>query len=124
MTFVINVTYRTGDSLHTYTAHETLDYNWTNEKVVMKNMIAIKEHYEAYRTDNDRFYRDENYKPDFKTKWWYKKLDYFKENDVPFGLNLLKDDGEMFYYKCPWCGYFERLEEIEMGIKNFKIEIN
>ena len=91
--------------------------------VTPNNMVAIKEHYEAYRADNDRFYRDENYKPDFKTKWWYKKLDHLKEDDVPAGLNLLKDDGTMFYYHCPWCGYFAHLDEIEMSIKNFKITL-
>ena len=123
MTFTIKVTYKDGDSFHTYTSHETLDYNWTDEQVVIKNMIAIKEHYEAFRAANDSFYRDE-YKEDFKTKWWYKKNEYERDDDVPYGLNLMKDDGTLFYYHCPWCGYFEHLEEIEMGIKNFKIEIN
>lgn len=121
MEIVIKATYTDGDSLESYTEHETLDYNWTDEKVVVKNMVAIKEHYEAYRADN--FFRDENYKPDFKTKWWYKKLDHLKEDDVPAGLNLLKDDGTMFYYHCPWCGYFAHLDEIELCIKNFKITL-
>jgi len=123
MNFVINVTYRDGDSFHTYTSHETLDYNWTDEKVVVKNMIAIKEHYEAYRACSDSYYRDE-YTEEYKSKWWYQKGKYERENDAPYGLNLMKDDGTLFYYCCPWCSYFASLEEIEMGIKNFKIEIN
>ena len=45
MTFTINVTYHDGDSFNSYTEHETLDYNWQDEQVVIKNMIAIKEHY-------------------------------------------------------------------------------
>ena len=100
MTFTINVTYHDGDSFNSYTEHETLDYNWQDEQVVIKNMIAIKEHYEAFRANNDSFYRD-RYKDDFKKKWWYKRQEYDRLDDVPYGLNLMKDDGTLFYYHCP-----------------------
>lgn len=121
MEFVINVTYTDGDSFRSYTDHETLDYNWTNESVVAKNMIAIKEHYEAYMAENDYFHRDKK-NDDFKKKWWYVKPTE-KYSEVSYGLNLMKNDGTLFYYHCPWCGYFAHLKEIEMGIKNFKISL-
>ena len=121
MEIVINATYTDGDSLGSYTEHETLDYNWTDEKVVVKNMVAIKEHYEAFRAANDSWY--EKNTGDYKSKWWYNKDKCYRGEDVPYGLNLMKDDGSLFYYHCPWCGYFAHLDEIEMSIKNFKITL-
>ena len=123
MTLVINATYVDGNSFGSETYHETLDYNWTDEQVVIKNMIAIKEHYEVFSKSMGYWYGEEKTE-DYKKKWWYQKGKYDRDNEVPYGLNLMKDDGTLFYYYCPWCGYFAHLEEIEMGIKNFKIEMN
>ena len=121
MNFIIKATYRDGDSFNSYLDHETIDYGWENEKVVIENMIALKEHYEAYREDNNRFYRgDLDFDP--KTRWWYSKPIYGRDN-IDGGINLKRDDGTLFYYRCPWCGYFASLQDLTMGIKEFKIEL-
>lgn len=121
MNFIIKATYRDGDSFNSYLDHETIDYDWENEKVVIENMIALKEHYEAYREDNNRFYKgDLDFDP--KTRWWYSKPIYGRDN-IDGGINLKRDDGTLFYYRCPWCGYFASLQDLTMGIKEFKIEL-
>ena len=122
MKFIIKATYRDGDSFNTYTDQEILDYEWQDEKVVIKNMQAIKEHYEAYRSENDRWYTREG-TSDFTNKWWYAKPLYSKTEKIDAGLNLSLDDGTLVYYHCPWCGYFASLQDITMSIKEYKIEI-
>ena len=123
MKFVIKITYMDGDSFKSYIDHETLDYSWSDENVVVKNMIAIKEHYEAYRKSCG-YYSGEKDNEDYKSKWWYMKPKYYMESEFPCGLNLSLDDGSLFYYHCPWCGYFASLLEVEMGIKTLKFEFN
>lgn len=120
MKFIIKATYKDGDSFNSYLDRETLDYGWENEKVVIENMIALKEHYEAYRKDNDRFYGSIDFDP--KTRWWYSKPT-FRGDNIDEGINLKRDDGTLFYYRCPWCGYFASLQDLTMGIKEFKIEL-
>ena len=122
MKFVINITYKDGDSFSEYTEHETLDYNWENEKVVVENMMAIKEHYEAFRAWNNRWYEDER-NEECKKKWWY-ATPYCKNDVIDSGINLKLDDGSLVPYRCPWCSYFASLQDIELGFKQFKIEIN
>ena len=39
MEFVIKVTYKDGDSFNSYLDHETIDYGWQDEKIVIENMI-------------------------------------------------------------------------------------
>ena len=120
MNFVIKATYKDRDSFNSYLDHETIDYGWKNEEVVIENMIALKEHYEAYREDNNRWYGDDlGFDP--KTRWWYSNPTY--GGNIDGGIYLKNDDGTFFYYRCPWCGYFASLQDLTMGIKEFKIEL-
>ena len=123
MNFIIKVTYKDGDSFSSYESNEVLDYSWTDEKIVIENMIAISNHYRAYRAENDSWYRDPEI-GDYKTSWWYAKPIYSRTDNIDPGINLKRNDGTIFYYHCPWCGYFASLKAVAMEIKPFKIEIN
>lgn len=114
MRLVIDVKYKTGDSFGTYDTSEILDYDWEDQNIVIENAKAIIEHYNVYNA------LGWVYEPEYgsyKDKWWYVKPTRGKLNEH---IYLMKDNGEYFEYVCPWCGYFEHLEEVSVTLKEYK----
>ena len=117
MRYIIKAYYTTGDSFKSYDTSEIVDYDWEDEEVARENAKAIVEHARTYSQENDYF----SEKPDraYKQKWWYKEpmkgFGGFDHIDSSMFLKL--DNGEKAQYLCPWCGYFEHLNYVEVMVK-------
>ena len=120
MKLIIKAEYVTGDSFGSREASEVLDYDWTDDEVVLKNAKAILEHYKAYR--DSEF--NEDIDPSIVEKWWYVKPESKYDGIINGRVKLIGNNGEHFIYVCPWCGYFEHLESVEVTFKEYKFYVN
>ena len=120
MKLVIEAYYETGDSFGTSNDTEILDFEWENEDIVVENAKAIMEHYDVYHAIEGWGTKPED--ESYKEKWWYVEPD--KWSKVSQSLNLKLDDGTLFQYLCPWCGYFERLISTEIKFREYKFYVN
>lgn len=122
MTYVIRVDYRTGDSFRFYDDFEILDYGWHDEEVVKENAKAIIDHYHAYDEEHGQYYRKDT--PDWgeiKKQWWYADP-YFKGYNIEANMKLKLDNKDLVNYTCPWCGFFETLDRVEIKVKEYILE--
>lgn len=119
MKLIIKAEYVTGDSFGHENATEILDYDWTDEEVVLENVKAILEHYKAY-SDNENMKLNTS----FVDKWWYVKPENKYDGTINRCVRLIDGNGEYFVYVCPWCGYFEHLESAEVTFKEYKFYVN
>ena len=117
MNFIIRVTYKTGDSFNTYTDIEELDYGW-DEETAKLNAEYIIEHYNAYSAYNDSYRKKADIEEIKKKPWYFKPDTRWGEIDPMLKLKL-NGEGKTFSYFCPWCGYFETLESVEVVIQKF-----
>ena len=120
MKLIIKAEYVTGDSFGHEDATEILDYDWTDEEVALENVKAILEHYKTY-SDNE-FGGDVD--PSFVDKWWYVKPESKYDGIINGRVRLINGNGDYFIYVCPWCGYFERLDSVEVTFKEYKFYVN
>ena len=113
--FGIKASYATGDSFGHENLEEEIDYDWNDIEVVQENIDAILEHYQQYVTLEKGYGRGiEN----AEERWWYvKSSDPYETNK---SLYLKKDNGDKFIYRCPWCGYFESLDHLQITIPLLK----
>jgi hypothetical protein len=132
MKYIIRYNYDTGDSFHTETLEENLG-EWMNLEIAEKNLQRIREHYEYYCLTKGNYCsfgetsifkeieiglscyltKEERKKIEDiakQTPWYVKKYN--------FCLNLLADNGENYQISAPWCGFFERLNSIEIITEN------
>ena len=115
MKFIIEITYSTGDSFHNEEGCiETIDFNWHDEKIVDENVNRIKEHYEWYQQENERYRRNDEKVE--KPKWLLPEI----ESD--YGINFKLDSGMEQRFSCCWIGYFESLSSVEVKIEGKKIK--
>jgi len=114
--YKIKYVYDTGDSFHTEENREAiLEMSWNDLEVAKANLGRIKAHYEYYRMmhgygyDNARKSNVDKQKAIAKAteQDWYTK-------DYDFCLILKTDAGADWQISAPWCGYFERLNEVEI----------
>ena len=121
MKFQIKVSYTTGDSYGTENTYDILDYEWENEKVAIENAEAIIQHYNAYQQENDGRWVVK-YDQDYMKKWWYDEPTRLESGwpNIDASMLIKLDDGTLVRYHCPWCGYFEHLNEVEIVIKAMK----
>jgi hypothetical protein len=112
----IKVSYKTGDSFKSWNTTNILDYDWENIEIVKENMQRIKDHYKWCKYDHWETDKKPP-KPAFM-----KELTAESKKYEEFCIPLKKDDGSTFQISVKWTGYFERLQSIEIEVKNFKIE--
>ena len=125
MKFTICATYITGDSFGHETVTENLDYEWKDEEIAKENLDAIAKHYRAYRYQEDKWIRGkEDPKINPLKEWWFREMPYGRYDEIGPAMWLLMDDMTKVPFTCPWIGYFESLESIELKIKNERIEFN
>ena len=124
MKFQIEANYTTGDSFGYEDVTTVLEYEWKDEEIAKENLQAIADHYRAYQYQENRSYAfQEDPKIDFKNEWWYRELPCFKD-EVSSAMWLLMDDKTKVTFTCPWIGYFESLNSLELKIKNEKVVFN
>jgi len=121
MKFAIVACYTTGDSFGSENVTDELEYEWENEEIAKKNLNAIADHYRAYRFQEDRWY-DKDPKIDYLNAWWFRELPYGRKDELGPCMWLLMDDMVKVPFTCPWIGYFESLNSVELKIKSTKIE--
>ena len=124
MKFQIEANYTTGDSFGHEDVTTVLEYEWKDEEIAKENLQAIANHYRVYQYQENRGYTSqEDPKIDFKNEWWYRELPCFKD-EVSSAMWLLMDDMTKVPFTCPWIGYFESLNSLELKIKNEKVVFN
>lgn len=124
MKFQIEANYTTGDSFWHEDVTTVLEYEWKDEEIAKENLQAIADHYRVYQYQENRSYTfQEDPKIDFKNEWWYRELACFKD-EVSSAMWLLMDDMTKVPFTCPWIGYFETLNSLELKIKNEKVVFN
>jgi hypothetical protein len=128
MSYRIKITYQTGNSFISHNVYEYLDLSWKNLDVAKENLKRIKEHYDMYcivdgyvtpkgkihlfkmNEDKDWFVniptltKEEEYRPDF--------------HYATYCLFIKADNGNKMQMSAFWCGYFEKLIEIEIVLSN------
>lgn len=116
----IVVYYETGDSFGSEHTYEELIYGWTNPDIIKENIEAIEEHYEAYEKENNRWNYQQKLQS-YKNKWWYVNPEgtvWEWVGKVSPVLKLKLDDGQVFEYCAPWCGYFETLGHADVTLES------
>ena len=127
MRYKIICTYNTGDSFSNETGCKvSLQYTWSNFEIAKENLTRIKEHYDFYNAIHHRHIwndnRDSEIIKDASEKDWYYVRD---EYNLDSSFKLKDDDGMFFVVSGgDWCGYFETLTSVEVGIKQEIIYIN
>lgn len=106
MKYKIKYNSQTGNSFGSYTNEEVLEFEWENLDVAKLCLKRIEEHYEWYK---DKEYRGKNEK---KPKWW--NCDETSDRSAHHCINLLLDNDTEVQFWCPWCGYFESLNFVEI----------
>jgi len=125
MKFTIQISYTTGDSFGHEDVIEDLDYEWNDEEIAKENLQAIANHYRAYQWQENSWRRDEeNPNIDYLNEWWYREMPYGRKDEIGPTMWLLMDDMTKVPFSCPWIGYFETLNSIELKIKNERIDFN
>lgn len=123
--YKIRYNYNTGDSYTTESGLvRDLEYEWTDLMVCQENILAIKEHYEFYKKIH---YTAESHKKinelrkERRNKWWAvtDHTNHWREDCC---IKLKSGFGDKMYeLSCPWCGYFESLNSIEMIRKSYDL---
>ena len=114
MTYVIEVTYDSGDSYETRpNQKEILELTWEDLSVAKDNLKRIQEHYEFYKKLYSANYtlKDKIKKDMIRQRWGV-------ENDPERCLKLATDDGGEWQILAFWTGYFETLRGAEIIIDN------
>lgn len=124
MKFQIEANYTTGDSFGSENVTDVLEYEWQDEEIAKKNLKALSDHYRAYQWQENKGYTfQDDPKIDYKNEWWYRELACFKD-EVSSAMWLLMDDMTKIPFTCPWIGYFESLNSLELKIKTEKVIFN
>lgn len=116
-TYVIKVHYTTGDSFQSHDDVDEVGMQWSNLEKAKLALQYIKEHYQAYRANNEgSWIRPNQFKIDsIKDKPWFhgKAGGRYWEHAI-----LVEDDmGELHQISPFWCGYFERLHSAEIVVE-------
>lgn len=106
--YIIEISYRTGNTFGSEDIIEGLGYSWDNLDIVKENLKRIKLHHEWY-INKSVHYASTNRRKIRKPKFVLKKWNT--------GIILLNDDGiEMDAIHTFWCGYFETLYYAEIKV--------
>ena len=109
--YQIKYDYKTGNSFHTETREDLLEYEWEDLKVAKEALKRIREHYEWYQ-GIENVWSDEVEKPE----WHNIKPDSVSKDMEHCLINIPMDNGEEVQFWAPWCGYFETLYGAEIVI--------
>jgi len=118
ITYKIKIEYSTGDSFDTYDEVDVLEFNFKNVETAIENINRISQHYHMYRDLNGYFSsksRDRILEEN-KSKPWF-------NSNSERSIYLLLDDGKNVCISAFWCGYFERLNNVEVIIDNSSLKI-
>lgn len=134
MKYQIKYYYQTGDSFGSSDETGILEMKWENLDVAKANLQRIKEHYEMVLAISSasweiRTGKRNDTRKDITNK--YQNKDWFV-NDKDYTMRenciiLYADNGNLWRFWCPWCGYFERLhsaEIIHVELENDNMKIN
>ena len=116
--YKIQVRYITGHSLKSEEDIKLLDLEWNNLDIAKENLQAIKEHYQFY-TEIDKVTSEKEHRKVFtkyENNWWLVK-------DSEASMRLKTDNGNTMRQYNFWCGYFERLLEVNIigGDLSFRV---
>lgn len=122
MEYYIEYRYDSGDSFNTYTdLSGELELTWKNHDVAVKNLERLEEHYKQYKELNSYSYKKKKESDIFKENrnkdWFVESKDRYHSE---YCVKLYTDDGEVMQISCPWCGYFESLNSLEVKVKSHK----
>lgn len=110
--YKIKIHYQTGDSFHNESAIDILEIDWESVEIAKENLKRIYEHYKFYNS----LYSFSTKKPreelieENKTKEWFVPGYYESEHC----LKLKLDNENEIQILAFWCGYFERLDMVEI----------
>jgi len=110
--YKIKIHYQTGDSFHNEDAIDILEIDWESPEIAKENLKRISEHYKFYKSLNSfspKKPREELIEEN-KTKEWFVPGDY----EFEYCLKLKLDNGNEVQISPFWCGYFERLNMVEI----------
>ncbi len=121
--YKIKYNYETSDSFTpAYDCIGYLEVTWANLDIVKENLQRIKEHYQYYTKINSysssmsikeiKAFKKEHSKKDWFVKEW------------EGSLKLKTDNGVDFQISAPWCGHFERLNEVEIEADKSDMKIS
>ena len=102
----IQYNYETGNSFGSHEETDILEFKWENLEIAKQNLQRIKEHREFYC----HFLNEK----EAQTKDWF--VEKYK-----YCLKLQADNGNFAQIAAPWCGYFERLNWVEIIIETPEI---
>ncbi len=127
MPYKIKISYATGDSNGSEDTFDHLELAWEDLEVAKANLKRIQEHYKCYRLyEYYNSYRKSYLESEeinlFESRkekdWFAKELDDFNQR---FSIVLKTDEGKDWQFGAFWCGYFERLNSIEIEMPELKI---
>jgi hypothetical protein len=122
MEYYIEYIYDSGDSFNTYRdLHGELELTWKNYDVAVKNLERLEEHYKQYEELNSyspKKKKDIDIFKDNRNKDWF--VDHKDRYYTEYCVKLYTDDGTVMQISCPWCGYFESLNSLEVKTKSHK----
>lgn len=109
--YKIKYVYDTGDSFRTEEDRIGIfEFSWNNLEIAKENLQRIKEHYEFYKNLSESSLSKKEMKKflnEMKLKDWFTP-------QCDSCLILFTDDNKPCRINAPWCGYFERLNEVEI----------
>ena len=111
--YKIKYNYQTGDSFHTETCEEVLEFEWEDLDIAKEGLKRINEHYKWYESKNSySFNKDEVSKPE-----WHNVNTDHVSNEY-YLMNIRMDNGNEVQFWPPWVGYFESLHWAEIIIED------
>jgi hypothetical protein len=113
MSYRIDYSYSSGDSLGSEDHEDTLELTWESQEVARQNLRRIEEHWkycQAFLEQRGHVRSDRKHDlakelRAFARRDWYVPLGHPSDN--PSCLILKTDDGIDWKFSCPWVGYFE-----------------
>lgn len=116
--YKIKYNYQTGDSFHTETCEEVLEFDWEDLDIAKEGLKRINEHYKWYSSKNSySFNKNEVSKPE----WHNVNTDLVSQEH--YLMNIRMDNGKEVQFWPPWCGYFETLYGAEIIIEDSDMKI-
>lgn len=125
--YKIKYNYDSGDSFSIQEGLEDyLEIEWKNIEIAKANLKRIEEHYKQYCELNSYNRFNSNSKSREQILYENRNKDWFvkdKSSDISeCCIILYTDEGNSFQFWAPWCGYFERLNFVELKVKDYKIK--
>lgn len=112
--YCIKYDYTTGNSFGSKSyENEQFEVIWKNLDLAKENMKILADHYNSYCKYAEASSSEERNKilEEFTKKEWFTNKQYWE-----FSVLLKDDNGSKFQISIPWCGYFESLQALRIGV--------